>query len=81
MSTDLVLHEPIPQDETKEQRRKRLSVELRYLVSLFNSKLLECDEAELTILTLQDEGEVELLGNEAIIIDTEISYQPKPKVY
>lgn len=70
-----------PENETKEQRRKRLATELRYLVSLFNSKVLECDEADLTVLIGADEGEVELLGDEAIIVNAEISYQPKPKVY
>lgn len=73
---------PVIQDEpheTPEARRKRLAIEFRSITNQFNSKLLEMMDADLRVdVSFED---VDLVGHDALIGRSDISFQTKPKHY
>lgn len=84
MSTQMAVVNDTP--ETKEQKRKRLADELRYISEQWNSKLLEiCDEGMTVVITMPSMPnrihKLTMRNERAVIEDCRISFQTAPKTY
>ena len=66
--------------ETKEQKRKRLASELRFLSGQFNSKLLELLDTGVDVSVQHGSHEV-LEGDENLMGLIDVSFQPATKHY
>ncbi|WFZ78531.1 hypothetical protein MQM1_049 [Aeromonas phage vB_AsaP_MQM1] len=66
--------------ETKEQKRKRLASELRFITSQFNSKLLELMDTGVSVEITHGTHET-LVGDENLMGLVDVSYQPPTKHY
>lgn len=77
MSTDIVL---VGEDhETKDQKRKRLAGELRFVTEQFNSKVLELLETGVSLIVHTSNSKLE--GKDTLIGNCEITFQTAPKFY
>lgn len=82
MSTQMIMINDEP--ETKEQKRKRLASELRFVAEQWNSKVLELVDGGMTVsVKLPDNhNRRNVVCNEAAVINhCKISYQTAPKTY
>ena len=77
MATGIILFDD--NKETRDQKRKRLTQELRFLAEQWNSKLTELLETGVNVdVQFSDET---LENREALIGLCEVSYQTAPKFY
>lgn len=65
--------------ETKDQKRKRLAGELRFITDQFNSKVIELLDTGVKLVVHTSNHK--LTGRNALIGTCDISYQTSPKFY
>ncbi len=78
--SNIVLHDPDAKQETTQQRRKRLSDELRFVQAQFNSKLAELLDEGLEIDVVLRSG-LTVSGENAFIDAVDPSFQTARKYF